>query len=40
MSKIKDFPELVKQLHPTLNENIEEIYNWSIGSHKKAIFIL
>ncbi len=35
VGKIKDFPQLVRQIHPTLNENVERIYNLSTGSHVK-----
>ena len=35
--KIRTVPELVNQIHPTLNENIDKILDLSVGSHKKCI---
>ncbi len=36
--KIRTVPELVNQIHPTLNENIDKILDLSVGSHKKIIW--
>ncbi len=36
--KIRAVPELVNQIHPTLNENIDKILDLSVGSHIKLIW--
>ncbi len=38
MAKVRDFPELVKEIHPTLNDDIQKILNLSIGSHIKVFW--
>ncbi len=36
--KIRELPELVSQVHLTLNENVNKILDLSIGSHKKIMW--
>ncbi len=37
-TKVKDCPDLMRQIHPTLNMDYERICNLSVGSHVKVIW--
>lgn len=36
--KIRELPELVSQIHPTLNNDLNKILNLSVGSHIKVVW--